>query len=630
VDSDRHVKYTIPPAILLTLALRPLCTKLDAYRITLLISVSLVFVSYLARRELTPFQIAVVSTIPWDSHLIRTSIWTYSPKSVLGPTFFSIPIEEVFFFVIQTYITSLIYLLVNRPIVHAAYIRLECDRSHPLSPETETWRFYRTSVQSAIVLTIGIAAAALFNGGSATYISLILTWALPFLLLLFSLSYQLLFTLPLSATLLPVAVPTLYLWLVDTVSLRSGTWTINPGTKTGLFLWPHLELEEAIFFLLTNCLVVFGQLAFDNALAVLELGDPQRSREARGVVPSPARLARALLISPSGYDELRIQGLKEGVNRLQNKSRSFYLASSAFQGPLRVDMVLLYSFCRVADDLVDEAADGEEGRDMVKKLQKFLDLSYNNESSRKRVRDFVRANFPAEDQSALLLLPTNSLSKETLMDLVRGLEMDLQFPAFSPTNGRLKNHSTGSRPPTKWPIKTFQDLETYGSLVAGTVGTSVLDLTFAHCTTTLPEETKQRLRTAASQMGTALQLINVIRDVRVDAKLGRVYLPSSLLLDAGLTPEDVLADPGSDKLREVRMKSLKHAFDIYNRNKGRLDDVPPEARNGFRVAVESYVEIGRCLWERGCVEGDLGSAKGGRASVPLGRRVWVAWWALKG
>jgi hypothetical protein len=46
--------------------------------------------------------------------------------------------------------------------------------------------------------------------------------------------------------------------------------------------------------------------------------------------------------------------------------------------------------------------------------------------------------------------------------------------------------------------------------------------------------------------------------------------------------------------------------------------------------VESYVEIGRCLQEKGCVDGDLENGKGGRASVPLGRRVRVAWWALKG
>jgi 15-cis-phytoene synthase/lycopene beta-cyclase len=53
------------------------------------------------------------------------------------------------------------------------------------------------------------------------------------------------------------------------LALRRGTWVISTGTKYGIHLWDGLEIEEALFFLVTNTLIVFGQLAFDNALAVL-------------------------------------------------------------------------------------------------------------------------------------------------------------------------------------------------------------------------------------------------------------------------------------------------------------------------------------------------------------------------
>ena len=58
-----------------------------------------------------------------------------------------------------------------------------------------------------------------------------------------SLSYQLILSLPLTNTLLPIALPTLYLWLVDTLALRRGTWVIESGTKLGWHLWAGLDVE---------------------------------------------------------------------------------------------------------------------------------------------------------------------------------------------------------------------------------------------------------------------------------------------------------------------------------------------------------------------------------------------------
>jgi 15-cis-phytoene synthase / lycopene beta-cyclase len=136
--------------------------------------------------------------------------------------------------------------------------------------------------------------------------------------------------------------PTLYLWIVDTFALQRGTWVINTATKTGLFVWPHLEIEEAIFFLVTNTLIVFGQVATDHALAILTVFP--ECFPAEPAVPDPLVLIKALLLPRKCYDSRRLKGIQDAVGRLKSKSRSFYLASAAFEGRLRLDLLLLCVF----------------------------------------------------------------------------------------------------------------------------------------------------------------------------------------------------------------------------------------------------------------------------------------------
>lgn len=123
--------------------------------------------------------VAVVSTTPWDSYLIRTRIWTYPPNAIIGPTLFRIPYEEVFFFVIQTYNTSLLYLLVSKPVFHPVFLcRREDDRN------CARLRILRTLGQIFLAAAIIGGAYAVWSGGEGVYMGLILVWAGPFLLLL--------------------------------------------------------------------------------------------------------------------------------------------------------------------------------------------------------------------------------------------------------------------------------------------------------------------------------------------------------------------------------------------------------------------------------------------------------------
>ncbi|GKT96145.1 bifunctional lycopene cyclase/phytoene synthase [Colletotrichum tofieldiae] len=175
-----------------------------------------------------------------------------------------------------------------------------------------------------------------------------------------------------------------------------------------------------------------------------------------------------------------------------------------------------------------------------------------------------------------------------------------------------------------FPINDPEDLELYAARVASTVGQSCLELVFRHCQHGLPDYMQAYLRNTARQMGLALQFVNIARDVAVDAKIGRVYLPTSWLKEEGLTPRDVLKSPNSEGVGKVRRRILAKAFDHYGEARDSMKWIPSEARGPMVVAVESYMEIGRVLMRNGGAAAD-GS---GRATVPKSRRIWVAWSTL--
>ncbi|KAF2799192.1 Lycopene beta-cyclase [Melanomma pulvis-pyrius CBS 109.77] len=583
-----HIKYTIPPAICLTLLYRPLLTKLDAYKIGFLII------------------IAVVSTIPWDSYLIRNRIWSYPSHVIIGPKMFDIPLEEVFFFVVQTYNTSLLYLILSKSTFQPIYLRVERPCSHRLGPANPQWRYYKLFGQLALLALIILSWGMVKGNGIGTYTGLILIWAVPFLLILWSLAYQFILGLPISNTAIPIILPTLYLWIVDTLALQRGTWVINTGTKFGIHLWDGLEIEEALFFLVTNTLIVFGQLAFDNALSVLYTF-PGLFRDPPAL-PSPLLLVQALLIPAARYEQARIVGLREAVARLKKKSRSFYLASSTFQVQIRTDLLLLYSFCRVADDLVDNACSSSEANQRIEKLQQFLNTAYGDQKSGPPNLNSILNDFPPDTHSALLQLPIRKLSRQSLEDLLRGFQTDLLF----------------SKKNTNPPIENSCDLELYACRVAGTVAQMCIELIFHSYPSSMAPEGQCRILEAGNRMGIALQYVNISRDIGVDAKMGRVYLPTTWLAQENLTFNSILRNPRGKKVEKLRSRLLDRAFTLYQSSRDAIEELPIEATGPIRVAVQSYMEIGHVLRQEGY------AVKAGRATVPKGRRLMVAWMALAG
>ena len=118
----------------------------------------------------------MLATLPWDSYLICSHVWSYPPEAVLGPSLFAIPLEEVFFFVIQTYNTSLLYLLISKPTFHSLYLRSGAAADLLLP---QKW-------QGATCMVVANALGWYLVGvrGAGFYFGLILVWATPFALIL--------------------------------------------------------------------------------------------------------------------------------------------------------------------------------------------------------------------------------------------------------------------------------------------------------------------------------------------------------------------------------------------------------------------------------------------------------------
>ena len=187
-------------------------------------------------------QIAVITTMPWDSYLIRAAIWTYPPNAVIGPTQFRIPIEEVFFFVIQTYTTGLVYCIFTKPLVRRMYLQ-SCQKKQ-----------LRDVIAMAMLGCIGIGIACLFFGGRAIYLGLILVWGCPILLFQWyvcslsggrCLPFRMLSYPFITARPLKLCLPTMHLWVADTRVMRAGTWMIESGTKMNYQCY-GLEVEYDI------------------------------------------------------------------------------------------------------------------------------------------------------------------------------------------------------------------------------------------------------------------------------------------------------------------------------------------------------------------------------------------------
>ncbi|MCO5182684.1 MAG: lycopene cyclase domain-containing protein [Anaerolineae bacterium] len=192
--------------------------------------------------------LALIYTTPWDNYLVATRVWWYDPALVTGITIGWVPIEEYTFFVLQPIMTGLFLLLLMQ---RSSWLRQHDGDGNP-NPRLRSWVVGVTGV-----VWLGSVVLLLSRWGPGTYLSLELSWALIPIMLQLWFGADILWRY--RRIVLPaILIPTLFLASADAIAIGSGTWTINPEQSLEWLIGGILPIEELIFFMLTNILVVFG------------------------------------------------------------------------------------------------------------------------------------------------------------------------------------------------------------------------------------------------------------------------------------------------------------------------------------------------------------------------------------
>ena len=236
---------------------------------------------------------------------------------------------------------------------------------------------------------------------------------------------------------------------------------------------------------------------------------------------------------------------------LSHGSKSFYIASHFLPRALRESASGLYAFCRIADDLVDL---GDDPRQALVILHRRLDLIYDGRPE----------NHPIDRVLSQIVID-HKLPRGLLDALLEGFAWD--------TDGR--------------DYHTLAEVCDYGARVAGTVGVMMAILMGVKDHATLAR---------AADLGVAMQLTNICRDVGEDARAGRLYLPRDLMRKAGIDPDAFLRNPTpSAELTHVLKQVLAEAERRYALADEGIRQLPRSCRPGILAARRLYAEIGHTV-----------------------------------
>jgi phytoene synthase len=213
----------------------------------------------------------------------------------------------------------------------------------------------------------------------------------------------------------------------------------------------------------------------------------------------------------------------------RQSNTSFYYSFSLLPREKREAIHTVYAFCRYTDDIVDEESDERRKIALLRKWRMELGLALRGTSS-----------YPVLNQLNATARRFN-IPVDHFYDLIRGVEMDL----------------------TKTRYETFEELKEYCSLVASSVGLMCRQI-FGYKN----ESTKDY----AIKLGIALQLTNILRDVKDDAKKGRIYIPREDLRRFGYTEDDLFHFRYTPEFVNLMRFEVRRASDYFDSARAVLRD----------------------------------------------------------
>ena len=245
----------------------------------------------------------------------------------------------------------------------------------------------------------------------------------------------------------------------------------------------------------------------------------------------------------------RSDDLADCESLMRGGSKSFFAASRILPLRVRAPSIALYAFCRLADDAIDLAADTSGAVDALKERLE-------------RIYAGTPAGIAA-DRAFATVVHRYGIPPALPLALVEGFEWD--------TAGRR--------------YETLSALYDYAARVAGTVGAMMALIMGAR---------SQEALARACDLGVAMQLTNIARDVGEDARAGRLYLPLSWMREAGIDPDQWLGAPVFNAaLASVVSRLLEAADLLYKRAEQGIGALRHDCRPAIMGARLVYAEIGR-------------------------------------
>jgi phytoene synthase len=255
---------------------------------------------------------------------------------------------------------------------------------------------------------------------------------------------------------------------------------------------------------------------------------------------------------------------------------SFYYSFMFLPPERRRAITALYAFCREVDDVVDECQDTQIAATKLAWWRQELDRLYAG-----------KPEHPVT-QALQTVLPEFSLPQEQLLEIIDGMEMDLQQTRYL----------------------DFKALSLYCYRVASVVGLLAAEI-FGY---------KDRgTQKYAHDLGMAFQLTNIIRDVGEDARRGRVYLPIDELKRFGVPVADILNSCYSDNFRKLMEFQIERAEHYYAQAMSELPDIDRKTQRPGLVMAAIYRTLLDEIKRDGC------QVLSQRTSLTPLRKLWIAW-----
>ena len=254
------------------------------------------------------------------------------------------------------------------------------------------------------------------------------------------------------------------------------------------------------------------------------------------------------MVSPADLAECR--------RMIRSGSKTFYAASQLLPQRVCDASRSLYAFCRVADDMVDASSDAGAA---VGHLMTRLDLIYAGQP-----------HDEPPDRAFADVAARYAIPRQIPEALIEGFAWDASARRY----------------------QTLSDLTAYAVRVAGTVGVMMA---------LIMEVRSPQAIARACDLGVAMQLTNIARDVGEDAWNGRLYLPRAWMAEAGLDADAFLDKPRPSPALAMVIKRLLAAADqLYGRSLSGIAMLPLRCRPSIHAARMLYAEIGHEVLRNGC------------------------------